>query len=67
MYQTDDIEKQHELLNRVSKLIDDGTLISTVTTISGRLVQKRLKLPIRSKRAAVSSGRMCSKAFNKPE
>ncbi len=31
MFQTDDMETQHELLNRVSALIDDGTLISTVT------------------------------------
>lgn len=35
MFQTHDIEKQHELLNRVSSLIDDGTLISTVTKNMG--------------------------------
>ncbi len=37
MFQMDDIEKQHELLNRVSALIDDGTLISTVTNNLGRM------------------------------
>jgi len=37
MFQTDDIEQQHELLNRVSALIDDGTLISTVTNNLGAL------------------------------
>lgn len=37
MFQTDDIEKQHELLNRVSALVDDGTLISTVTNHLGRI------------------------------
>ena len=37
MFQTEDIEKQHELLNRVSELIDKGTLISTVTHNFGKL------------------------------
>ena len=43
MYQTDDIEKQHELLNRVSELIDDGTLISTVTNNLGKVRVEALK------------------------
>ena len=37
MYQTGDMEKQHELLNRVSALIDEGILISTVTNNLGNL------------------------------
>lgn len=43
MFQTDDLEKQHELLNRVSELIDNGTLISTVTHNLGRLSVETLK------------------------
>ncbi|MGK7877048.1 MAG: zinc-binding alcohol dehydrogenase family protein [Xenococcaceae cyanobacterium] len=43
MHQTDDIEKQHELLNRVSELIDDGTLISTVTSNLGKISAETLK------------------------
>lgn len=43
MFQTDDIEKQHELLNRVSELIDDGTLISTVTHNLGKVSVETLK------------------------
>lgn len=43
MFQTEDIEKQHELLNRVSKLIDDGTLVSTVTNNLGPLSVATLK------------------------
>ncbi len=43
MFQTDDMEKQHELLNRVSKLIDEGTLISTVTNNLGNLTVETLK------------------------
>ena len=43
MFQTDDMEKQHELLNRVSELIDQGTLISTVTNNLGKLSVETLK------------------------
>ncbi len=43
MFQTEDMEKQHELLNRVSELIDDGTLISTVTGKLGKLSVETLK------------------------
>ncbi|MEL6710136.1 MAG: zinc-binding alcohol dehydrogenase family protein [Pseudomonadota bacterium] len=37
MYQTHDITKQHDLLNRVSALIDNGTLVSTVRENLGQL------------------------------
>ncbi len=43
MFQTEDMEKQHELLNRVSELIDNGTLISTVTGKLGKLSVETLK------------------------
>ena len=44
MHQTDDIKKQHELLNRVSELIDDGMLISTVTNNLGKISAETLKV-----------------------
>lgn len=43
MFQTEDIDKQHELLNRVSKLIDDGSIISTVGGRLGQLSLETLK------------------------
>lgn len=43
LFQTADMEKQHELLNRVSSLIDDGTLISTVTNNLGDMSTETLK------------------------
>ncbi len=43
MFQTDDIEKQHELLTRVSQMLDDGTLISTVTSNLGTMSVELLK------------------------
>lgn len=37
MFQTDDMDTQHELLDRVADLLDDGTLQSTVTKRAGPL------------------------------
>ena len=37
MFQTDDIKKQHELLNRLSGLIDSGEIVSTATNHLGKL------------------------------
>lgn len=43
MFETDDIEVQHQLLNRVADLLDDGTLISTVNKHAGELGVANLK------------------------
>ncbi|QDS88477.1 Zinc-type alcohol dehydrogenase-like protein [Rosistilla ulvae] len=43
MFQTDDMEVQHQLLNRVSQMIDDGTLISTVNNNLGKISVETLK------------------------
>ncbi|PKQ61982.1 Zn-dependent oxidoreductase [Labilibaculum filiforme] len=37
LFKTADMDKQHELLNRVSKLVDEGKLISTVTNNMGNM------------------------------
>ena len=57
MHQTEDIEKQHELLNRVSELIDNGTLISTVTNNLGAMSADTLK----EAHAQQESGRVIGK------
>ncbi len=57
MFQTDDIEKQHELLNRVSELIDDNTLVSTVTANIGKISAETLKEAHRQQ----ASGRVIGK------
>ena len=57
MHQTDDMEKQHELLNRVSALIDDGTLISIVTKNFGKISAKTLNVA----HARQESGRVIGK------
>ena len=43
MFQTDDIGKQRELLDRVSGMIDAGELVSTVTNNLGGLNLESLK------------------------
>lgn len=42
MFQTADMDVEHELLNRVAGLIDDGTLVSTVNKHGGKLNAKNL-------------------------
>ena len=37
MFQTEDMDVQHELLNRVADLLDDGTLVSTVNEHVGAM------------------------------
>lgn len=37
MFQTEDIQVQHQLLNRVANLLDDGTLLSTVNKHGGAM------------------------------
>lgn len=43
MFGTDDMKKQHDLLNRVSELIDKGTLVSTVRNNLGALSAETLR------------------------
>ncbi|WP_110987133.1 zinc-binding alcohol dehydrogenase family protein [Acaryochloris thomasi] len=43
MFQTEDMNEQHKLLNRVSKLLDDGTLIPTVNNHGGVLNVESLR------------------------
>ncbi|WP_411846094.1 zinc-binding alcohol dehydrogenase family protein [Roseibacillus persicicus] len=43
MFQMEDIESQHHLLNRVSSMVDAGELLSTVTNNLGTLSVERLK------------------------
>ncbi|MGD1953372.1 MAG: zinc-binding alcohol dehydrogenase family protein [Leptolyngbyaceae cyanobacterium] len=43
MFQTEDMDAQHKLLNRVSELIDDSTVISTVNNRGGALNIENLR------------------------
>lgn len=43
LFQTEDMVKQHELLNRVSELIDEGSIISTMSNNWGKISVENLK------------------------
>ncbi|ANO50701.1 zinc-binding alcohol dehydrogenase family protein [Woeseia oceani] len=43
MFQTDDIDAQHKLLNRLAVLLDNGTLMATATTRAGALNVENLR------------------------
>lgn len=43
MFQMEDMDEQHKLLNRVSELLDDGTLISTINNHGGVLNVENLR------------------------
>ena len=43
MFETDDIEVQHQLLNRVADMLDEGTLVSTVNKHAGEMSAANLK------------------------
>ncbi|MEO0409815.1 MAG: zinc-binding alcohol dehydrogenase family protein [Cyanobacteria bacterium P01_A01_bin.135] len=43
MFQSEDMDVQHRLLNRVTDLVDDGTLISTVNYHGGPLTVENLR------------------------
>ncbi len=43
MFQTEDMDEQHKLLNRVSELLDDSTLIATANSHGGALSVENLR------------------------
>ncbi|EDX83357.1 zinc-binding alcohol dehydrogenase family protein [Synechococcus sp. PCC 7335] len=43
MFHTDDMDEQHKLLNKVSELLDSGTLLSTVNKQGGTLSVENLR------------------------
>ena len=57
MFQMDDMEVQHQLLNRVSEMLDSGELISTVNNNLGTLSVETLK----AAHATQESGRVIGK------
>ena len=64
MFQTDDIEKQHQLLNRVSEMIDDGTLISTVNNNLGMISVDSLKKAHAEQESGRAIGKNVLDGFN---
>ena len=57
MYTTVDIEKQHDILNKVADLLDDGTLKSTLTTTLKGFTVENLKEAHRLQESGKSIGK----------
>ncbi|MDW5288512.1 zinc-binding alcohol dehydrogenase family protein [Formosa sp. PL04] len=57
MYTTDDIEKQHDILNQIADLLDDGTLKSTLTTTLKGFTVENLKEAHRLQESGKSIGK----------
>lgn len=64
MFHTDDIAKQHELLNRVSDMIDAGTLISTVNHNLGKISVDSLKKAHAEQESSRAIGKNVLDGFN---
>jgi len=57
MYQTDDMARQHDILNHLSELLDDGTLKSTMTTQLDGFTVENLKEAHRIQESGKSIGK----------
>ena len=64
MFQTDDIEAQRTLLNRVSKLLDQGILISTVNRNEGVLSVNTLRTAHEHQESGTAIGKTVLPGFN---
>ena len=57
MYATEDMERQHEILNHISFLMDDGTIQSTLTTTLNRFTVENLKQAHKMQESGKSIGK----------
>lgn len=57
MYHTDDMERQHEILNHIADLLDDGTIKSTLTTTLQGLTVDNLKTAHELQESGTSIGK----------
>ena len=57
MFQTDDMAVQHNLLNRVSEMLDKGVLKSTVTRNAGVMTVENLKAAHAAQESGASIGK----------
>lgn len=64
MFQTEDMEAQHKLLNRVADLLDDGTLISTVNKHCGEMSVANLRSALELQESGVAIGKTVLNGFS---
>ncbi|MEQ8207048.1 MAG: zinc-binding alcohol dehydrogenase family protein [Woeseia sp.] len=64
MFQTDDIDAQHKLLNRLAELLDNGSVVSTVTTRAGVLNVENLRRAHELQESGAAIGKTVLEGFN---
>ena len=57
MFQTDDMDAQHKLLTRVSEMLDNGSLLSTVNKNCGPLTEANLREALAHQEAGAAIGK----------
>jgi NADPH2:quinone reductase len=65
MFQTEDMDVQHKLLNRVADLLDDGTLISTVNQHFGTMNVENLRRAHELQESGAAIGKTVLDGFTK--
>ena len=63
MFRTDDMDVQHELLNRVADLVDDGTLIATVNRHGGEMGVESLRSALALQESGAAIGKTVLDGF----
>ena len=67
MFQTEDMDVQHQLLNRVADLLDDGTLIPTVNEHCGTSSVANLRAAHELQEGGAAIGKTVLNGFNPSE
>ena len=64
MFQTEDMDVQHKLLNRVADLLDEGTLIATVNRHGGEMGVANLRSALALQESGEAIGKTVLHGFN---
>jgi NADPH2:quinone reductase len=64
MFQTQDMIKQHELLNEVSKRLNNGALISSLNTVLGKTNPENIREAHRLLEAGHTIGKIVLSGFD---
>jgi len=63
MFQTEDMAKQSELLNEVSKLVDEGKIKTTVTEVISPINSENLKRVHQQIESGTTKGKIVLQGF----
>jgi NADPH:quinone reductase-like Zn-dependent oxidoreductase len=63
MFQTEDMDAQHKLLNRISDLLDSGTLVTTANKHCGELSVENLRSALELQESGTAIGKTVLDGF----